>query len=306
MNRALIAVVVVLGLGLVGAVIYGIGVMKDKNTLATELQSLKSELASTQAELASTNNSLSATRSDLLSTRVTLTSTQSELTTTKNKLASTQSQLTTTNQTLTAKLVELNAANDKYASAQKSLATAQDSLTTTQKKLAAAQDTLNGLGITVASSAQCYDVQLVDNVTAKNPTWKELKDFLAADKTENHAYIPNVYDCSQFSQTLHNNAEAAGIRTAEVQVNFKNENVGHALDAFLTTDFGLIYVDCTGAPDKIANIVVGKEFRGVDLRWMASPANARNQSWWNLLSSYFYLPGKTGGHDVTSNILIFW
>lgn len=306
MNKVLIVIVVVLGLALVGAVIYGMGVIKDKNTLATELQSAQSALASAQAELASTKQSLVSTQAELGTTTATLTSTQSQLASTKDSLASTQSALYTTNQTLASKLVELNSANDKYTSAQKSLTTAQDTLTSTQKKLAAAQDTLSGLGITVASSLDCYDVKLVDNITAKNPTWKELKDFLSKDKTENHAYIENVYDCSQFSRDVHNNAEAAGIRASEVEVFFKNEKVGHALDAFLTTDYGLIYIDCTGAPDKVDNLVAGKEFRGVDMSWMVSPANARNQSWWDSLSSYYYAPGSSGGHDVTSNIYIYW
>ena len=306
MNKGLLAGIIVLALALVGTVIYGMGVIKDKNTLSTELQSVKSELASAQGELTSTKQSMTSTKAELDSTKATLTLKQSELAATRDRLTSTQSQLYTTNQTLASKLVELNSANDKYASAQKSLTTAQDTLTTTQKKLAAAQDTLNGLGITVASSVECYDIKLTDNQTARNPTWKELKDFLAKDKTENHAYIANEYDCSQFSRDLHNNAEAAGIRTSEVQVYFKNENVGHALDACLTTDYGLIYVDCTGAPDKIDYVKVNKVFKGVQVDWMVSAANARNDVWWDSQNMYYYLKSSTGGQLVTSQIRIFW
>jgi hypothetical protein len=306
MNKALVAIIIVLALGLVGAIVYGLGVIKDKNNLTTELQSVKNELASTQAELTSTSQSLASTKVELGATQNTLITAQSDLADTKSRLAATQSELNTTNQTLAAKLTELGSANDKYAAAQKSLTAAQDTLTGTQKKLAAAQDTLAGLGITVASSAECYDVQLVDNVTARNPTWKEVRDFLAADKTENHAYIANVYDCSQFSRDLHNRAEAAGFRVAEVQVAFSNESVGHALDAFLTTDYGLVYVDCTEAPDRIDYLKVGKELKGVQVVWMVSPALVKNDAWWDSQVTYYYIKTSSGGQAVTSQIIIFW
>ncbi len=56
--------------------------------------------------------------------------------------------------------------------------------------------------------------------------------FLAQDRTETQRYIREEYDCSQFSRDLHNNAEAAGIRCAEVHVLFGNNEEGHALNAF--------------------------------------------------------------------------
>ena len=306
MNKGLLAAVVILGLALIGAVIYGTQVIKEKKNLSLELQSVKSELADTKAALFSTNQSLVTSQNDLVAAKSTLVTTQSELSATKDTLTSTQTVLNTTNITLAAKLVELNAANDKYTVAQNSLTAAQDTLASTQKKLTAAQDTLGGLGITVASSVECYDVTLTDNASAKNPTWQQLKVFLAKDLTENHTYIANVYDCSQFSQALHDNAEAAGIKTAEVQVDFKGARVGHAVDAFITTDYGLIYVDDTEAPDKIDNLIAGKEFRGVQSGWMSSPANARNQSWWDSLASYYYMRAPSGGHSITSKIYFFW
>jgi hypothetical protein len=306
MNKLLIALVIVLALGLVGAVVFGLGINHDKNALTAELLSVKTELASTKKEFTSTKDSLLFAQAELGYTNNTLSSTQSELTSTKNILNATRTELSTTNQTLTSKLVELNSANDKYSTAQKSLTTAQDSLSSTQKKLAAAQDTLSGLGIIVASSPECFDVQLVDNANAKNPTWQQLKDFLATDKTENHDYILNVYDCSQFSRDLHNRAEAAGIRAAEVQIYFSNDNVGHALDAFITPDYGLVYIDCTGAPDKINYVKRFKVLKAVDVRWMTDPKNARSDSWWASQSQYYYVGANDGTQGVTSQIKFFW
>jgi uncharacterized protein (DUF3084 family) len=306
MKTGLIVAVIILGLALVAGGVFYFFLMQDKNILASELQSTRGELASTQAELASTRQTLASDDSELSATRDTLTSTQSDLTATRDTLAVTQTELTTTNETLASKLVELSSANEKYASAQKQMSSLEDSLSNTQKKLAAAQETLGGMGITIAASVECKDVQLVDNAAAKNPSWQQLKTFLQNDKTENHQYILNEYDCSQFSQDVHNHAEAAGIRAAEVQVNFKNELVGHALNAFLTSDYGLVYVDCTGNPDKIAYVKVNQVYKAIRLEWVSTPANVREDTWWNLPGDRYILRDDAGAQMVTSKIKIYW
>ncbi len=146
---------------------------------------------------------------------------------------------------------------------------------------------------------------MIDNPKATNPTWAQLKAFLSQDQTEQHTYIKGVYDCSQFSRDVHDNAEARGIRAAEVQVGFMFESMGHALNAFLTTDYGLVYVDCTGAPDRIARIKTGKEYRAVEIDKVTG-TNIRNDYWWDAVSSYYYIPSNTGGYSVTSSIEIYW
>ena len=50
--------------------------------------------------------------------------------------------------------------------------------------------------------------------------------------------------CADFAERLHNDAEMAGIRCAFVTVD--TSEGFHALNAFQTTDQGLIYVDDTG------------------------------------------------------------
>lgn len=193
----------------------------------------------------------------------------------------------------------------KLAQTQADLATAQAALSGTQQQLLVAQETLAGLGITLSASEECYDVSLVDNPRATNPTWGQLMTFLLQDQTETHSYIRNVYDCSQFSRDVHNNAETAGIRAAEVAIQFNNEIVGHALNAFLTTDYGLVYVDCTQRPDMIARVEAEKRYRAVELNRIAG-ADIRNDSWWDALISYYYMPSRTGGELVTSSIEIYW
>jgi hypothetical protein len=113
-----------------------------------------------------------------------------------------------------------------------------------------------------------------------------------------------VYDCSQFSRDIHNNAEASGIRAAVVNVDWTDESTGHALNAFLTTDYGLVYVDCIGV-DTVARVKVGKVYRAAELSNI-TPTNIRNEFWWDTLHFYYFIASSTGSEVVTSSIEIFW
>ena len=294
----------ILGLALVIAIIYSVNITGDRNNLRTELETVQSTLTSTQSELSSIELTLVSTQSELSSTEQTLVSTQNELGTTKAELTSTKSELASTENQLT--------------SAQQDSTSLQAILSTTQQQLAVAQETLGGLGITVsATSSQCDDedfittgVGLIDNPKATNPTWGQLMNFLSQDQTDKHTYTLGVYDCSLFSRDVHNNAEAAGIRAAEAQVSLRYESTGHALNAFLTTDYGLVYVDCTET-DTIARVKAGKEYRAVELDNITG-INVRNDYWWDALKpgSYYYISSGfflfREGHAVTSDIEIFW
>jgi hypothetical protein len=92
-------------------------------------------------------------------------------------------------------------------------------------------------------------IELVNNPNATNPTYAELIAFIEADATDTNTYLdggPRGYVCSDFAQDVHNNAEAAGIRAAWVSIDLEGDDKGHALNAFETTDKGLVYIDCTG------------------------------------------------------------
>jgi hypothetical protein len=56
----------------------------------------------------------------------------------------------------------------------------------------------------------------------------------------------NAYVCADFARDVHNSAEAAGIRAAWVGIDIEGEAEGHAINAFQTTDRGLVFIDCTG------------------------------------------------------------
>jgi outer membrane murein-binding lipoprotein Lpp len=97
-------------------------------------------------------------------------------------------------------------------------------------------------------------VILTNNPESVNPTFSELMTFLKSDDTDSASYSfiwgSGGKLCGWFAEQLHNRAEQAGIRSAFVSVDFKDEWIGHALNAFNTTDKGLVFVDCTGdTPD---------------------------------------------------------
>ncbi|HEX9976745.1 MAG TPA: hypothetical protein VGA82_05795 [Dehalococcoidales bacterium] len=284
MTKKAVAIVSVLAVALAGVLVWAILTMN-------QLTDTQDTLSSTQAQLLVAATQLEETRDELNNTKNELTSTKDELTSTKNELTSTKSELASTKSALVA--------------AESTASVLRAQVLKTEQQLTVAQETLKGLGITLAVSSECSDAVLVDNATATNPTWSQLINFLSKDLTENHTYVANVYDCSQFSRDLHNHAEAAGIRVAEVQVGFKNNPVGHALNAFLTTDYGLVYVDCTQVPDKTARVKAGTTFRAVEV-YFVSLTNIRNDTWWDTLGRYYYIPSSTGDLAVTLSIKIYW
>ena len=124
----------------------------------------------------------------------------------------------------------------------------------------------------VMCGVNCYyvggdgeDIELFNNPQAHDPSWDELETFLASDKTDKRTYIDGWFVCADFTEMLHNNAEAAGIRAAFVDVILSSGE--HACNAFNTTDEGLVYIDCTGvsgdfpcSTDTTVNIVVGNMY----------------------------------------------
>jgi hypothetical protein len=118
--------------------------------------------------------------------------------------------------------------------------------------------------------ADGHRITLRNNPDAKNPSWAELKTFLLKDNTDSIKYDFDKFVCADFAERVHNNAEAAGIRAAFVSIwlgpcSYFPTSGGHALDAFETTDRGLVYIDCTGFlsgvnADKIVDVKVGKDY----------------------------------------------
>lgn len=117
-----------------------------------------------------------------------------------------------------------------------------------------------GLGVTILGDTvyyvQVFDVlnsvrgdgrpvQLNENAQAEDPSWELLRWFILDDDTDEQPYIEDSFVCADFAATLHDRAEAVGIKAAYVSVVLA-DGPGHALNAFKTTDHGLVFIDCTG------------------------------------------------------------
>jgi len=123
----------------------------------------------------------------------------------------------------------------------------------------------------VECGADGEPIVLTNNPDAVDPTFDELMDFIARDRTDENPYVEGVYVCADFAEDVHNNAEAAGIRAGWVGITFDGLSIGHAVDVFETTDRGTVYIDCTNGTttdletgelgrDMIAYLEVGKPY----------------------------------------------
>jgi hypothetical protein len=137
----------------------------------------------------------------------------------------------------------------------------------------------------VMVGADDHFIVLRNNPDAHKPTWAELKAFLESDSTDRRAYIAGSYTCGDFAETLHNNAEAAGIKAGIVAIELKSPTMAgailnHSLNAFETTDRGIMYIDETSSSsgyyaDKIASLKIGDDYICVSI----FPQKGQLQTW---------------------------
>lgn len=95
-------------------------------------------------------------------------------------------------------------------------------------------------------NATGHQVTITNYRNATNITYANLTAFLESDQTEDALYVYPTYTCADFAIALHDNAEAHGIKSGIVCVDFEGKSIGHAFNVFPTDDKGLIYVDATG------------------------------------------------------------
>jgi len=107
-------------------------------------------------------------------------------------------------------------------------------------------------------------IVLTNNPAAVNVTFAEVIDFIKKDPTDTNEYRNGIYVCGDYAEDVHNHAEAAGIRAGWVGVDFYDSNIGHAINAFETTDKGLVYVDCTEL-DFVAYVVVTEHYGCIEI-----------------------------------------
>lgn len=114
-------------------------------------------------------------------------------------------------------------------------------------------------------------VELVNNPGARDPSFRQLTEFLRTDPTDRRPYKDGLWVCACYAEQLHNRSEKAGIRCAFVTVDLGKVQGLHTLNAFRTLDRGLVFVDCTssqrthdgGGPDnddKVVDVRIGREY----------------------------------------------
>lgn len=94
--------------------------------------------------------------------------------------------------------------------------------------------------------ADSKEVYVTVRRDASPVSYGELLQFLARDDTENATYVMPTYTCANFAATLFNRSQAQGIKCGLVSVTFEGRPVGHAFNAFPTSDKGIVLIDDTG------------------------------------------------------------
>jgi uncharacterized phage infection (PIP) family protein YhgE len=298
------------------ALVWGIITTNSLSAARTTLQQTQITLSQTQNELTDANRQLNDVTTELSTTQANLTQTQNILSQTQTQLDITKTELSSTKTQLSATEIQLSTTQSQLSSANSDLSSAKSQLSDTQSQLASAMQqltdykkTMLALGITIHSSPTAWTFNGLtwthnDNPQAVNPTWNQLTTFIAQDKTDQHAYNINSFNCVNYATTVYNNAETSNIEAATVTMNLQNSAAGHAVNAFITSDYGLVYVDCTGN-DAIARVEAGKVYRAVS-PGAVQPGQVRNDTWWDALRSYYYLSNDSGGQAVVASIDIFW
>ena len=107
-----------------------------------------------------------------------------------------------------------------------------------------------------------YRAALAAEVTLRDPTYKELRNFLTQNKVNLRTWTPGKYVCVDFAADLNNDAEAAGFRSAYVWLvggySSDGSKWGHLLNGFQTLDKGLIFIEPQS--DAEADIKVGSYY----------------------------------------------
>jgi len=213
------------------------------------MEETKTALNATQIEQQNTARTLEDTRNQLQDTNKSLKETRQALDEQKSQTENFIQLYENNADELKDSQIQLDLLEDKLATSEKENQDNQRTIDEVQEKLALYEDTLGTKVFSDVnppySSGNALFLKLINQNDTENPTWEELLAFLQEDKTDKNLYITSVYECGNFAQDLHNNAEAKGIRTAFVAIQFYNE-APHAINAFKTTDKGLVYIDDTG------------------------------------------------------------
>lgn len=86
---------------------------------------------------------------------------------------------------------------------------------------------------------------IINNIISvyKKVYYNDVKEFLVTDKTDTLKYTSNKFDCKNFSSTLKEKANSQGMLCAVVILDYNTSASSHAINAFDTIDYGVIFVE---------------------------------------------------------------
>ena len=200
-------------------------------TLKTfQLSDTQSELAATQTELASTTTDLSNTEDTLAATGTELSLAKTDLSTTQTELSDTQNELQTASATLEDTTQKLKQTETDYEVAYNELVEQRDLSVSLQNSLDNLQANYNRF-----TAGFSY--------VLKDPTYQEVKAFIAADTTDMYQWVDDIYTSINFAFDIKVHALQQKIRCAYVLIRYAGDLASHYIVAFNTTDRGLIYIE---------------------------------------------------------------
>jgi hypothetical protein len=144
---------------------------------------------------------------------------------------------------LTGTQAELRALETELATAQSHLADFETGLAATSAELSASRELVESLEAALFDlEANYYRLTAGWGYVLRDPSYREMKEFLERDGTSGQDYMESQYTCVDFAADVKANAAKEGIRAAYVIIEFRGGG-GHAIVAFDTTDRELIFVE---------------------------------------------------------------
>lgn len=132
---------------------------------------------------------------------------------------------------------------DDLDKVQAQLTSIEAELATTQAELAARETELGALEAELFNLLANYERLTTGyGYVLRDPSYREMGDFLAWDTTSEREYVESEYVCVDFAADVKANAVKEGIRCAYVLIEYPGES-GHTIVAFDTTDEGLVFIE---------------------------------------------------------------
>lgn len=139
----------------------------------------------------------------------------------------------------------------------------QTDMAGTQSQINELNNSLTALQGNYSILEQSYNNLLNGQTGLRNPAWTEIKAFITQDTTDMIPYNIKTFACSGYAILIRDHSRQLGFRSAYIQLEFPSL-AGHVLNAFQTTDYGLVYIDCTSS-DKVGYVISGKEYGTIDI-----------------------------------------